>query len=240
MTQQRDGKAGRPRRIGEKGARILRPRAPARGGGAGRPGFRFLLRANPQQENGDARGFRRARQTQGRGKVERARRPENLDQHRAEALAAHSFDSGAQNRLGVLAAHQRQGGGIGAEFGEPHAIEPSGFAFQKILPHPKQRAPRRGAQGQRKAEAGGCGPVGAQGRMNLMQAGAAQSPAETGVHIDRPQGETCGALRRRILAEQPSQDGHGFRARRQGATLSIDPMHGFSLKCSCYVLTEKT
>ena len=160
MTQQRYRKAGRPRRIGQKGARILRPRPPARGGGAGgwpRLGKRsnLLIRADAQQEYGHARNLRRPSQAQGRGEVERAGGAENLDQRRAKAFAARRFDAGAQDPLGVLAAHQRQGDGIGAEFGQPHAVQPPRLALQNVLTDPEQGPPRRRAQGQPQAETDG-------------------------------------------------------------------------------------
>jgi hypothetical protein len=219
MTQQRNGKTGRPRRIGGKGARILRPRPPARGGGAGRsgPGQRssFLARANAQQKNGHARSLRRARQTQARGEIERARGAENFDQRRAETLAARRFDAGAQHRFGVPAPHQRQGGGIDAEFRKSHAVQPPGLAFQEILPRPEQRTPRRGATGQSETETDGGGPIGAPGRMDLMQAGPAQPAAEKSVDAGRAQGETRGAIRRCCvvvagLGEETPQDSHSF------------------------------
>jgi hypothetical protein len=146
MTQQRNGKTGSPRRIGEKRARILRPRPPARSCGAGRrpglglrPDLRldFLACANAQQKNGYAGSFRRARQTQGRCEIKGARRAENFDHRRAETFATRGFDARAQNRLGVPAAHQRQSGGIDAKFGQPHAVQPSGLALQNILPRPE-------------------------------------------------------------------------------------------------------
>ena len=231
MPQQRHGKTGRPRRIGEKSARMLRPRPPARGGGAGRrPRFGLPVGANAQQKNGDAGIFRRPRQTQGGGKVERARRAENFDQRRPEAFAARRLDAGAQDRFRIPAARQRQGGGIDAEFGQSPAVQPSGLAFQKILPRPEERPPRRGAQGQSQTEAGGGGPVGAPGRMNLMQAGAAQAAAEKGVDRRRAQNEARSAIRRRRASvaspgDKAAQGGQGFGARRRSAPLRIDPMH---------------
>ena len=191
---------------------------------------RLLARANAQQKNSHARSFRRARQTQGRREIERARRAENFDQRRAQTFAARRFDAGAEHRLGVPAAHQRQNGGIDAEFGKPHAIQPPGLAFQKILPRPEQRSSRRGAQGHGEAETGGGGPIGAPGRMDLMQAGATESAAEKSVDAGRAQGETRGALRRRAvvagLGQKTPQNGQGFRPRRRSPSLRIDPMHG--------------
>ena len=191
----------------------------------------LLARANAQQKNGHARSFRRARQTQGRREIERARRAENFDQRRAQTFAASRFDAGAQHRLGVPAAHQRQNGGIDAEFGKPHAIQPPGLAFQKILPRPEQRSSRRGAQGHGEAETGGGGPIGAPGRMDLMQAGATEPAAKESVDAGRAQSETRGAIRRGMavvagLGEETPQDGQGFRPRRRSPSLRIDPLHG--------------
>ena len=146
MTLQRNGKAGSSRRIGEKRLRILHPRPPARGGGAGRrPGlglrsnqrFDVLACANTQQKNRHAGSFRRARQTQGRSEIEGAWRAENFDHRRAKTFATCGFNARAQNGLGIPAAHQRQRGGLDAKFGQPHAVQSSGLALQNILPHPE-------------------------------------------------------------------------------------------------------
>gem|GEM_PF-5127168 len=209
----------------------MRPRPPARGGGAGRrPGLRRLTCANAQQKHGHARSFRRARQTQGCGEVERARRAENFDQCSAKTFAARRFDPGAQNRLGVLAAHQRQRGGIDAELGKSHAVEPPALALQNVLPHPEHGPPRRCAQGEPQAEPGGGGSVGAPRSMNLMQAGAAQAASQKSVDVFRAEGKVLGAVRRHrafatSLGEEPSQCRQGFYARRR-ASLRFNPVHG--------------
>lgn len=247
MAQQRHGEARRPRRIGRKGARILRSRPPARdGGGAGRrTRFRLLLRllrrplgaANAQQKDGHARSLRSAGQTQRRGEVKRARRAENLDQRRAKAFAARRIDAGAQNRLGVPAAHHAQGGGIDAKFGKPHAVQPPGFALDDVLPRPEQGPPRRGAQSQAQTEASGGGPVRVAGCENLMQTGALQPAVQQGVDALDTQREPRGAIRwRHIPAAGPGderpQSRQGFRTRRRNASVRIDPMHGVLLNCS--------
>lgn len=189
MPQQRHGKTRRARRIGEQGPGGLRARAPTRNGGARRrPGFHLLLRladANAQKKKRNAGGFRRPRQTQGRSEIQRLWRAENLDQSRAKTLAPRRINGRAQNSLSVTPAHQRQSRRIGAEFRQPHAIQPADLALQKILPRPKQRAPVRCAQSQGQTEANGGGPIGAAGRLHLMQARAAQPTAEEGVNLRR-------------------------------------------------------
>jgi hypothetical protein len=232
-AQQGYEKTGRPRRIGEQSARGLRARAPARDGGAGRVGIALappLVQANAQQEQRDARGFRRARQTQGCGQIERARRIAHLDQGRAQAPATRPVDRRAQNRLGVASAHQRQDRGIGAEFRQPQAVQAPRLAFQKILPRPENGTPGRGAQSERQAEADSRRPVRATARLHLMQAGAVQAAVEKAVNVRRAEREAAGGV---TIAPAPAfdpgerrtQDGQGLRAGRRSASPRIDPMH---------------
>ena len=140
MAQQRDGKTRRARRIGKQGLGILRARAPARDGGAGRRA-RHFADADAQQKKRDAGRFRRPRQAQGRGEIERARRAENFDQGDAETLAARGVHARAQDGFGVASAHQGQSRGIDAELHQSDAVQPPGLAFKKILPRPQHRPP---------------------------------------------------------------------------------------------------
>jgi hypothetical protein len=115
MPQQGHGKIRRARRIGEQGPGILRMRPPARDGGAGRRPCR-LADADAQQEQRDAGSFRRARQTQGRSEIARARAAENFDHGGAETPASRGVDSRPQDGPGVPSKHQGKDSRIGAEF----------------------------------------------------------------------------------------------------------------------------
>lgn len=239
--QQRYEKTRGARRIGKQSPGILRARAPTRDSGAGRPGWHPLLRsidANAQQKKRDAGGLRRPRQTQGRGEIKRARGAGNFDQGGAQTLAPRGVDGRTQDGLGVASAHQRQGGGIGAEFRQPQTAQAPGLALQKILPRPKQRPPRRRAQSQSQTETNRRRPIGVARRLHFMQARALQSAAEKNIHVRRAQGEEAGSLRMIFVAmpafdpgKSRTQGGQGFSARRRSVPPRIDPMHG-SHPCS--------
>ncbi len=199
-------------------------RPPARDGGAGRRP-RSLADADAQQEQRDAGSFRRSRQTQGRGEIERARAAGNFDHGGAKAPASRGVDGRAQDGLGVPAKHQGKDSGIDAEFRQSHAIQPSRLGFEKILPRPEHRPSSRRAQGKCKSKTGGGRPIGAARRQHFMQAGAAQAAAEKSVDIRRAQREKTGALHRRGLnaavappfdsGERQTQSGQGLCARRR-------------------------
>lgn len=230
--QQRYGKTGRARRIGEQGPGVLRARAPTRDGGAGRSRL-CSIDANAQQKKRDAGGLRRPRQTQGRREIKRARGAGNFDQGGAQTLAPRRVDGRTQDGLGVASAHQRQGRGIGAEFRQPQTAQTPGLALQKILPRPKQRPPRRGAQCESQTETNCRWPICVARRLHFMQAGALQPAAEKNIHVRRAQGEEAGSLRM-ISVPMPAfdpgksrtQGGQIFSAGRRSVPPRIDPMHG--------------
>ena len=158
MAQQGDFKTGRARRIGGERARRTGARQPARKGDAGGLPCLRAFETNAQQEQGDARFFRRPRQPQSGGEIEHRRRPKNFDQGRAEALAARRLDPGAQHGLRVAPPHQRQQRGIGAEFREADPVcrpasssRKSGRAHSRGRPGAARRArarPKPAAAGQ--------------------------------------------------------------------------------------------
>jgi len=178
--------------------RMRRAHDPSRLRGRG-----LRLRRHPQQQAGDAGSLRRQGQLAAGDEIELARLAPDFEHDGAQRIAGQRVGGGPQRRVHVGRTHGHQQPRIETEFGQPGHRQRAGFHFDKILPHPQQRPPRRHPSCEPGDKTGRGGALPASFREHLVH----RAPRET-------------ALQRRVRIGMPERR----PARRIGVTMRLDAL----------------
>lgn len=197
MAQQPQTEGRITRRIG-----LARPRRQGPHQPAGSRRARRRLGSDPQQQGHDAGRLGRQNEAPAGGQIELARLAPGLDQRRTESRTAGRLGPGTQHALGIASPHQQHLRRVEAELGEAGRVQPTGLGRQEILPDPEQRPRPRGPQSQGRSEAGRSRQISPAGRIDLVQGGASDAPAQWLIELRHAETDT---FHRRELARQPRQ-----------------------------------
>ncbi|MET3892362.1 hypothetical protein ABIE41_003438 [Bosea sp. OAE506] len=211
MPQQSEAEGGGSRRI-----RLQRPRRQGRDLPAGRSRARLRRHGGAQQKCRRARAFRRQGQAPARGQVEAPRLAPGFDQHRPQRRAAGGLGAGAQHALGIARPHQQDAGRIEPEFGQPRRVQPAGLGIDDILPHPEDRAPGGGPDGEADGESSRRREIGRGGRIDLVQGRPGDAATQRRIKGGRAETHLPHRRRRaaqRHLGEMAAQIGQGSGVR---------------------------